>query len=549
MLYKKKFLQIWNLSDIQKSDIQKSDIKEQPQKKPVQQMLFRIEDCNHTLLINSETADWYRALFDFKFENHIEFGKIYYDSLYDFNKKHGSKNSNNKETKNQAELRLLFSRPTMQEKLEYSEVMYLSKPEIANESTVNINEVRPGQTPDRIAGRKPKDFFPMLKAFIGVVYMGYRPEPKEVHKLLTTNLDFLKVCGFAPQYVKKYSFRHAPKLRKLEQFDQIMETYGIWDKMKIDEIKRNFELGYLKKENKLVGDTTHYHAYSAFKTIESTNKKGKKVRKSQSKTTKKCNCKDKEECNHEWELTDDGAGTIVKSSKRIYWGHKASIIGYPEQGIIIDAAPVADSATFDGKTIYPHLKEVLETYPHLKGEIDMMLYDSACDDDALKKLFKQDFDIKLKTSTNPRRQKDITENLPRGIKKITPFGNVQCISGKDLEYNGIRYDQEKFIFSAPKNEKGKSACTFCEKKEECCPNSEKGRIATISFDLMPFINPDDPPMAKRFKAIMKLRPSVERMIKTIKCDLTDPHLTKRGNSSFKAYLDKTMIAYHQMLRF
>jgi len=48
-------------------------------------------------------------------------------------------------------------------------------------------------------------------------------------------------------------------------------------------------------------------------------------------------------------------------------------------------------------------------------------------------------------------------------------------------------------------------------------------------------------MAKRFEAIMTRRPSVERMIKRLKCDLNDDRLKKRGNRSFQAYLDKTMI--------
>ena len=66
----------------------------------------------------------------------------------------------------------------------------------------------------------------------------------------------------------------------------------------------------------------------------------------------------------------------------------------------------------------------------------------------------------------------------------------------------------------------------------CCPN----------------IDADDPPMSKRFKALMTRRPSVERMIKQLKCDLSDDRLSKRGNDSFQAHLDKTMIAFHILLR-
>ncbi len=42
--------------------------------------------------------------------------------------------------------------------------------------------------------------------------------------------------------------------------------------------------------------------------------------------------------------------------------------------------------------------------------------------------------------------------------------------------------------------------------------------------------------------------SVGRMIKRLKCNLGDSRLTKRGNASFQAYLDKTMIALHILLR-
>ncbi|MES9858980.1 MAG: hypothetical protein ABW166_20620 [Sedimenticola sp.] len=44
------------------------------------------------------------------------------------------------------------------------------------------------------------------------------------------------------------------------------------------------------------------------------------------------------------------------------------------------------------------------------------------------------------------------------------------------------------------------------------------------------------------------RPSVERMIKRLKCDLGDDRLSKRGNDSFQAYLDKTLTSYHLLIR-
>ena len=111
-----------------------------------------------------------------------------------------------------------------------------------------------------------------------------------------------------------------------------------------------------------------------------------------------------------------------------------------------------------------------------------------------------------------------------------------------------RYENEKFIYQAPKDSEDVPVCLVCRHRENCCPNAARGRTINVSFDLLPHIDSQDPPMAKRYKAIMSRRTSVERMIKRLKCDLGDDRLTKRGNESFQAYLDKTMIAFHVLLR-
>ncbi len=168
---------------------------------------------------------------------------------------------------------------------------------------------------------------------------GPSPEPENVHFLLTSNLSFARVCGFVPKEGSdQYWQENVPGLRKLEQFDQIMTEYGLWDQSKKNEVAQNIREEVIRKESRIVGDTTHYNAFSGFETVISEDEKGKEKKKSQSKVTKKCNCEDRENCSHPWELSDDGAGTIVKSQTKIIWGHKASIIGLPGQEIPPDAA-------------------------------------------------------------------------------------------------------------------------------------------------------------------------------------------------------------------
>lgn len=70
----------------------------------------------------------------------------------------------------------------------------------------------------------------------------------------------------------------------------------------------------------------------------------------------------------------------------------------------------------------------------------------------------------------------------------------------------------------------------------------------IPFPALPHINVEAPPMAKRFKAIMRLRPVIERTIKRLKLDFGDDHLTRRGNNAFQADLERSSVALHLVLR-
>ncbi len=520
--------------------------------------LIHIVDRNHSILLNSSDGDWYKKLCLFSWVLYQPFGAEYYDALYQFNKEAAEKqeerpdkeNMSVSETKREAEQRLLFNRETMQKAQGRKPVIiYQGKEVVPLEPKTDPGSIKPGVVPERLAGRKPKCFFALLKSYVGTTIMGFPPEPEAVYMQLKNNIDFLRVCGFVPKEEKdEYCYLHVPSLRKLEQFDQIMTESGLWNKIKLDEIRRNLEAEVIKKEKELVGDTTHYHGYSGFQVLRYTDENGKERKKSQSKTTKRCRCENRNTCSHPWEEADPGAGTIVKSNKQMHWGHKASIIGLPQQGIPLDAAAVTDAAIHDGETLYPHVEKLFQELPEIKAWTERILYDSACDSAELKQKFQNDFGIELKASLNPRRKQELTENLPRGLEKITPYGEPICIGGHAMDYKGIRYETEKFIYQAPVGDDGTSVCVSCERKSECCPNAQTGRTITVSFDVLPHIDAHDPPMAKRFKAIMSRRPSVERMIKRLKCDLGDDRLTKRGTASFQAYLDKTLIAFHQLLR-
>ncbi len=515
---------------------------------PIQLPLIHVVDRDDQILLNSPDAEWYRLLHEFQWKNYRGLAVDYYNALYNFNKSRSSAKGNieNTESKQDATQRLLFERATMDEE---ADILFQEDYCSAPYETVTPESIKPGKSPVRQSGRRPKCFFALFKGFVGASLQGHPPEPEIVHLLLTSNLSFARVCGFIPQTADdRYWHKHVPAIRTLQQFDQIMTAYGLWDKAKWAEVVENIQNGVIEKENELVGDTTHYYARSGFKTVPFQDEKGKTKKKSQSKTTKNCRCHDKESCPHPWELADDGAGTIVKAHNKFIWGHKASVIGLPVQGIPLDAVAVSDAATYDGKTFFPHVERLFDHIPEIQPWIERVLYDSACDDQSLKDKFERELGLELKASMNPRRIQTVSTGLPKGMKKLSPFGVLTCKAGYEMDYKGMRSEAEKFIYQAPVNEKAVCPCTICKFKKECCPISQKGRVVNIPFDKLPHINRVDPPMAKRFKAIMTRRPSVERMIKRLKCDLSDDRLKKRGNKSFQAYLDKTMIAFHILLR-
>lgn len=508
-------------------------------------------------LLNTIDGEWFEVLHYFSWEAYRQFAADYYNALYDFNLQQQEVRATVEgdaipETKDEAKQRLLFDRATApRPATPPAPILYQGEKVERTSRDVQASDVAPGVVPQRLMGRKPKCFFGLLKSFIGTSLMGFPAEPERVDLLLKSNPAFARVCGFF--HKKKdcwgYHYQQVPSLRKLEQFDQIMTAAGLWDRIKLAEVKTNLATRVIRPEKELVGDTTHYHAYSSFETVRYEDEKGNEEKKSQSKVTKKCRCKDWATCPHDWELCDDGAGTIVKAGKKMFWGHKASVIGFPEQGVAIDAIAVSDAATHDGQTFLPHVEKVLDDHHDLAQSVQRVLYDSACDDAPLKQRFQDEFGIELKASFNPRRSKAITETLPRGIEKITPSGVPICLAGHKMDYQGIRYASEMFIYRAPTQDDGVSVCVGCQERAQCCNQSSSGRTITVSFDTLKHIDPSDPPMAKRFKAIMRRRPSVERMIKRLKCDLGDDRLSKRGNDSFQAYLDKTMIAYHVLIRY
>jgi hypothetical protein len=276
-------------------------------------------------------------------------------------------------------------------------------------------------------------------------------------------------------------------------------------------------------------------------------KRGKKKRKSHPPTIKNCRCQDRQHCDHAWINADFGAGTVVKSSGRMYWGHKASTLSLANQEVLLDAVAMSDAASHDSQSMVPHLNRLFSRHPDLRGQVKRLLDDGAADDSKLKATVQETFGIEVLAPINPRRRQPIRDNLPRGIDHLTPRGVPVCQAGYPFDLLGFRKDTERFLFQAPQDGSGQSVCLECPQRAGCYRGVWKGRVVTISPDRVPWLDRDFPQLSKRYARAMARRTSIERLHKLMKYDLGDDRLTKRGNSAFQASLDKTLFAMHVLL--
>ncbi|MDH5626331.1 MAG: hypothetical protein OEY21_09510 [Nitrospira sp.] len=276
-------------------------------------------------------------------------------------------------------------------------------------------------------------------------------------------------------------------------------------------------------------------------------KRKAKQRKSHPRTTKNCRCEDRHQCDHAWVNADAGAGTVVKSTGKMYWGHKASTLSFADQEVLLDAVAMSDAASHDSQSLAPHLSRLFARHPDLRGSVTRLLDDGAADDPPLKASLQEQFGIELLAPINPRRRQPIRSALPRGIDHLTPRGVPVCQAGYPFELLGFRKATEHFLFRAPQDATGASVCQGCAQREGCYRGELGGRVATISADRVPWLDREMPQLSKRFAKAMTRRTSIERLHKLMKFDLGDDRLTKRGNEAFQARLDKTLLAMHVLL--
>jgi hypothetical protein len=525
----------------------------------VQQLpLIHFVERDDVYLAACEDVAWFHALRDLDWRAWAAVAAQYYEALWEFNQERArratekTKAAPDAETREAATLRLVAQRPT-----EGGAGALVAPPAPAPLAVKHADErtLRPGVVPERLAGRAPKCFFAMTKAFLGVLLLGRPAEPETVHEELVSNPAFARACGFTLPVVKdrrlppEYASSDVPSLRKIEQFDEIMTARGLWDRLALDAVRGNLASGKLRAGPTLVHDTTHHEAHSRRSAVVLAPEKegGKPRRKSHPRTTKNCRCKERGGCPHPWISADPGAGTVVKTGGVMHWAHKASTLCFAGQEMLLDAVAMTDAASHDSRSVEPHLARLFERLPQLKAAATRLLDDGAADDKDLKARVRRDFEIELLAPQNPRRRKLPTDDLPRGIEKITPKGTPMCLAGFPMDFLGCRRTSGHFLFAAPDGDDGRPVCGGCALKTQCCRPGTERRQASVAFGRLPWIDPEMPQLSRRHAKLIAQRTVIERVHNLMKHVYGEPRLRKRGTASQQATLDKTLWAMHVVL--
>ena len=514
-----------------------------------QQQQTAFIDSDDYVLENNPNVIFVDMLDNFDFNLFVDDENLYYEALADFNKKLAEKrkekesedNATNKSagSKNDAYQELLFDYLEKNRPIQKTPLFEIPSIDMEN---IDIDEVLKNHNG---AGRKPKDFYSMTKAFLGVSYMGLENSPKAVFSQLINNPSFARKCGF--QYIinieNKFDRHNIPSLRKLEQFDQIMNVYGIWEKMKWKMVNHNIDNGTVGIEKDLAFDTTHVESHSSFRTVKAKDENGKELKKAVGKLSKRCSCNNKETCEHPWEETDQGSAVVVKNNHKMYWAHKTSVAGYPASQVPIDAVAVNYAALSDGKTLEPHVKRLNENVPVVVENTERVLVDGSYNTPQNKDYVRDVLKAEIYTPINPGNIKVPSTNEIRGIDHFTKNGVPICDASQALEMKGKDELRQQYIWGPPTINAGQTVCATCLLKEQCCPNGQ-GRTLRVNASDFPQIDWKNPQHLSRWKHHYNKRSAVERIIKIIKIDYNAESFKKRDNINFQGHLDKSILAIH-----
>lgn len=405
------------------------------------------------------------------------------------------------------------------------------------------------------AGRPPCDGLCLLRAFLVAPLLGVDDSPTAVYNLLHSNSTFARQCGFVGRKALtqpgELTSRRLPSLSTCQQFNEVMDRYGLWQLARHQQLAANLASGVVESEDTLCFDTTHLEANSHCGNVVPPGAKVEGDKKPKHRKVprmgKRCNCgKDNwEHCEHPWVPTDQGAAIVVKGSTRIYWAHKTSVACFAESGIPFDVRVCRYAAESDGKTLVPHLQLLDRDLPEIIEKIRFILADDAYqgNHDAVSSFGQS---ARLIVPVHPRKARNSLADKFDGIDRFTAVGFPICQGGHRFVLLGRDIVGERYIWAAPEDDEGRPVCASCPMAQDCLKKGTRRYIRVDRKD-QPQLDWDHPQLLARDYARYQRRTSVERAIKRLKVDLKGEYLTHRDSLRVQAHLDRKLLTLHLLL--
>lgn len=405
------------------------------------------------------------------------------------------------------------------------------------------------------AGRPPCDALCLMRAFLAAPLLGVGDNPTAVHQLLHSNPAFAHLCGFLGATVMKESgeltSRRLPSLSVCEEFNEVMDRYGLWHQARLEQVTANLENGVVKTEKTVSFDTTHVEANSHCGNVvppgtpveDGTKPRERKV----PRMCKHCDCgkENWETCLHPWVPTDQGAAVVVKGRTRIYWAHKGSVAALADSEIPFDVRVCLYAAESDGNTLIPHLELLQRDFAQIIDSMEFVLTDDAYQGnrEAVAHFGQHARQI---LPVHPRKVRAALAEKFDGIHHFTATGFPVCNCGHRFDLRGRDLIDERYIWVAPDDPEGRPVCASCPHAGECLRRGERRNIRVDRKDL-PQIDWDHPQLFARDRARYGKRTGVERAIKKLKVDLQGEDLTHRDAHRVQAHFDRKLLLLHLLL--
>lgn len=405
------------------------------------------------------------------------------------------------------------------------------------------------------SGRPPCDAMCLLKAFLAAPLLGVGDSPMAVFRLLHSNPTFARRCGFMGPSVKRLpgelTSRRLPKLATCEEFSEVMTRYGLWHLARLSQVRENLASGVVEIEDTAVFDTTHVIANSHCANVvppDAEVEEGKKPKhRKVPRVRKLCACGKEhwEDCEHPWVPTDLGVAVVVKGATRIYWAHKASVMSLGDSEIPLDVRVCQYAAESDGKTLVPHLGQLVIDLPEVIDPLHYVLADDAYKDnrEAVSRFGRQ---ARLIVPVHGRKARVGLADQFDGIDRFTPIGVPVCDAEHRFVFFGRDIKEERYLWKAPDDDEGRPVCATCPNAGHCLKRGKRRHIRVDRQD-QPQIDWEHPQHSVREKARYDRRPGVERAIKRLKVDLHGAHLTHRNALRVQAHLDRKLLILHLLL--